>query len=355
MRIALTTAAALLAATAMAAGPVAAAPASPPPPQATRPSPAVPTTPGELVAWAKDHPRQSAIVVWREGDRRPLLSLGAERRMPLASTRKVLILLAASRAAVGGRLDLTAPVPQAELDRWYLPGTDGGAHPAALEAYGDDWTVRTALQAMITFSDNAAADWLLARVGGPAVVDRLVHRLGLRQQDPIWSLRGEYLAWASEPRAWLAASPQRRQAIATRLARTSSGPVPLDRFPGADEQRRLALASVRGSMGEWALLTRFIHRRAVAGDDAARLATEVLSWPLADPANADAFDVFATKGGAFVGVVTEATAIRAKGGRTYYVAQAYRALPTAVEQQLRTTFLQQQLYLDLALGRFSLG
>ncbi|WP_370291555.1 serine hydrolase [Nocardioides sp.] len=327
----------------------AAAGARPATPPAAAAAPAVPTTPDELLEWARTHPRQSAIVVLRAGDRTPVISLGAHRRMPLASTRKVLILLAASEQVTTGRLRLTDRVPQAALDRWYLPGTDGGAHPAALAAYGDDWTVETALRAMIVQSDNAAADWVLDRVGGPRVVDRLTRRLGLHDQDPIWSLRGEFLAWSSHPVRWLHSAPVQRQRLATRLAAASRGPVDVA-LPTVRAQRRLALASVRGSMADWAQLMRRIDEGARAGDAAFELAERVLSWPLEDPANAEVLDFFATKGGALAGVVTEATAIRARGGRTLYVAQAYRALPPAVEEELRTRFLQQLLYVRLALG-----
>lgn len=36
--------------------------------------------------------------------------------------------------------------------------------------------------------------------------------------------------------------------------------------------------------------------------------------------------------------------------RPLYVAQAYRLLPPAVEEELRTRFVQQQLYVALATG-----
>lgn len=311
-------------------------------------TPAVPTTPAELLAWVRAHPRRASLVVL-DARGRPLVAQRPRRPMPLASTRKILVLAAAAEQVAAGRWDLDDEVAQGELDRWYLPGTDGGAHPAALEAYGTDWSLRTALDAMIVFSDNAAADVVLDRVGGPAAVDRLSRRLGLRDQDPIWSLRGEYLAWADEPRAWLAASPRRRQQIAGRLAAASQGPV-TPGLPSVAAQRCLPLASVRGSMLDFARLQRLGRRRAAAGDPAAGLAVDVLSWPRADPDTAAAFPVFATKGGAFAGVVTEATAIQAAGRRPIYVAQAYRLLPAGVEQRLRTDFLQQQLYVALAQG-----
>lgn len=315
---------------------------------AAAPASAVPTTPAELLVWIRRHPRLASLVVLDEHGS-VLAAVQPRRPMPLASTRKVLILLAAAEQVAQGRLAVEDAVPLGELDRWYLPGTDGGAHPAALEAYGRTWTLRTALDAMIVQSDNAAADLVLDRVGGPVVVDRLVRRLALRDQDPIWPVRGEFLAWAHQPRAWLHATPEVRQRTARRLAAASRGPIGVT-LPSVAAQRRLTLASVRGSMADFARLQRMLQQRA-PHDDAAALAVDVLSWPRRQDAGTAAdFPVFATKGGALPGLVTEATAIRAAGRRTLYVAQAYRLLPPAVEEELRATYLQQQLYVALAVG-----
>lgn len=311
------------------------------------------TTSADLLAWAEAHPRRAAVVVLSGDDPDPAIASSADRPMPLASTRKVLVLLAATRMVSAGRLDLDAPVPLADVERWYVPGTDGGAHPAAVADLGEEWTVRTALDAMITYSDNAAADWLLDEVGGPAAVDALARDLGLSGQDPTWSFLGEYLAWARQPDRWLAASPAQRQRIAGRLAARTTGPVTLGPID-LTRQRSLALASVRGTARDLAGLMRRVDRSADAGDEAYVLARDVLSWPRQDPDVAAAFPTFATKGGAFVGVLTEVTAIRARGREPVYVAQLYRALPPALEQHLRQTFLQQTLYVDLALGRLPL-
>lgn len=311
------------------------------------------TTSADLLAWAEAHPRRAAVVVLSGDDPNPAIASSADRPMPLASTRKVLVLLAATRMVSAGRLDLDTPVPLADVERWYVPGTDGGAHPAAVADLGEEWTVRTALDAMITYSDNAAADWLLDRVGGPRVVDALARDLGLRGQDPTWSFLGEYLAWARQPDRWLAASPAQRQRIAARLAARTTGPVTLGPID-LTLQRSLALASVRGTARDLAGLVRSVDRSADAGDEAYALARDVLSWPRRDPDVAAAFPTFATKGGAFVGVLTEVTAIRAAGRDPVYVAQLYRALPPVLEQHLRQTFLQQTLYVDLALGRLPL-
>lgn len=104
-------------------------------------------------------------------------------RQPLASAVKVVHLAAYARAASSGRIDPNEQVPLLEWERWYVPGTDGGAHPAALTRLGipNDGTSATDLAAtvriddmvtaMIRESDNAVPDYLRFRLGDDALVD----------------------------------------------------------------------------------------------------------------------------------------------------------------------------------------
>ena len=59
-----------------------------------------------------------------------------EERQPLASAVKVVHLAAYARAVAAGELSPDERVPLADWERWHLPGTDGGAHPRALERLG---------------------------------------------------------------------------------------------------------------------------------------------------------------------------------------------------------------------------
>ncbi|MDI9951641.1 serine hydrolase [Rhodococcus sp. IEGM 1305] len=57
--------------------------------------------------------------------------------------------------------------------RWYLPNTDGGAHPKALQRLGvtepdDTVTLEQMVTAMIQESDNAVPDYLRDRLGDAA-------------------------------------------------------------------------------------------------------------------------------------------------------------------------------------------
>ena len=158
------------------------------------------TDPSSLLDYLEQNQDQTGLVVLREGESEPVVSTSADELMPLASVRKVLILMAAAEGVVGGMLDPAEPVAVADVERWYAPGTDAGAHEAAVTELGASWTVQTAMQAMIMYSDNAATDWLLDRVGGTPTIDRVADAFGMTAQEPVWPGLGEVLAWDLEAR-----------------------------------------------------------------------------------------------------------------------------------------------------------
>ncbi|SNT52051.1 serine hydrolase [Rhodococcoides kyotonense] len=101
----------------------------------------------------------------------------------LASAMKVVHLSAYAKAVADGDVDPDEQVSLLDWERWYVPGTDGGAHPAALERLGIandgisatdlDATVRLddMVTAMIQESDNGVPDYLRYRLGDEALKD----------------------------------------------------------------------------------------------------------------------------------------------------------------------------------------
>jgi beta-lactamase class A len=236
-------------------------------------------------------------------------------------------------ALVASGADLTETVPRAEVERFVLSGLAYGADLDPVRP-----TLQQLLDAMISVSDNASADALLARVG-PRAADRWARRGGLAHEDPIMPLLGEFGSWGIDP-SWDRRSPAARAARAIRLARTETGTTV--RIPGVATQRRFARVSVRGTPAEWAGLMRTIGRR---GDPALVAA---LDWPRRAPAVAADYDRYLAKGGNLPGVITEAQYLRPAGGTGTAAALFFRDLPADVERVLTTQFPQQELLRRIA-------
>lgn len=137
----------------------------------------------------------------------PVILFNPDQKMPLASTFKIVVLAAYAREVTAGRLNPDQQVSVEDWERYYLPGTDGGAHPAALKSLGIPSdpkgfvTNRTATvklddlaRVMIRFSDNAATDYLMARVGRKTL-ESVIKQGGLKGQDVPQPILGTFLLW----------------------------------------------------------------------------------------------------------------------------------------------------------------
>ena len=94
-----------------------------------------------------------------------------------------------------------------QWDRYYLKGTDGGAHIEALSELGlpetpedtpnnSTVTLDQIVRAMMRYSDNAATDYLRDRLG-EAALEATIEEAALTEQQPIRSILGEFLSFAN--------------------------------------------------------------------------------------------------------------------------------------------------------------
>ena len=119
---------------------------------------------------------------------------------------KILVLAAYADAVANGEIDPGERVPIADVERYYLPLTDGGAHGTGLKSVGlrsdkngfaRDQAATIALDdlagIMIHFSGNAETDYLIARLG-PDKIASVVQKAGLERHTPIGLTLGPVLA-----------------------------------------------------------------------------------------------------------------------------------------------------------------
>ncbi|MEV1294540.1 serine hydrolase [Pseudonocardia sp. NPDC049635] len=159
----------------------------------------------------------------------------ADEISPYASASTVVHLATYARIVADG-FPADVPVPVAEWERWYVPGTDGGNHQRALAAVGatpeSTVTWDDVVAAMLHHGDEAAADLLRETVGDGPLSEAAaaggmagyelpcfageVLRSWSAPVDPA-TRRADALAAGQE----YAASPQRRAEVAERMAAPS--------------------------------------------------------------------------------------------------------------------------------------
>jgi hypothetical protein len=184
-----------------------------PAPRAQRPDL---STPEGVLSYVLSHRDDAALVAYSVNadgtiDKRDtVLWHNADRPMPLASTIKVITLATYARAVVDGQLDPAEQVPVTDWEKFYLPARDGLAHPNALENYfglpTDDFgfavdrgaavSLDDLVAVMLQFSDNAAADYLLDRLGA-ATFRATIRAARLTGQELPQSISGVFLSWVN--------------------------------------------------------------------------------------------------------------------------------------------------------------
>lgn len=288
-------------------------------------------TADEVVRYLEAHPDRYALAAWDVGSEDAGLFHDADRSWPLASTVKVIPLALASEEIAAGRWSVELPTP--EVESFYLPGTDGDAH---LRGNADGGTAKLggAIHSMIRFSDNAATDAILFRLGR----DRLTStEPGLPTPHP---LSGSMLlasrGWADdggvEDAAWQAAR------------HLSEGPAPEPSISIAVQEKMVREFDNRGTTRAFARLMERLFT-----DDTQRFATarEALSWPMEFESNRRDFEVIATKGGSLVTVLTSVSFAKTKTGQRRVVALFLHDLPFATWATLSQSFAHQQLEREL--------
>jgi beta-lactamase class A len=159
-------------------------PAATPPPAAPVPTP-VPTAtplseelrlaklPNQLQAIADDAPGTLGIALY-DPYRDARIAIRGDRMFPLASVFKLAVAVTAYRLADQHKLDLNERVSVAAADLRHGASPIADAHPRG----NVDYTLWELVRAMLVDSDNTACDVVLREIGGPAVVQAMMARLG---------------------------------------------------------------------------------------------------------------------------------------------------------------------------------
>ncbi|WP_241385567.1 serine hydrolase [Rhodococcus sp. CH91] len=307
------------------------------------PPAADPSTAAGWIGWIAEN-RDSVALVVGDGNG-TVYEHRADEQQPLASAVKVVHLAAYARAVAAGELSPDERVPLADWERWYLPGTDGDAHPRALERLGvsgPDATVTLdeMVSAMIRESDNAVPDYLRDRLGDDALREAAAQGGWDGFEPP--TMLGTMLAMfdrslGDSEASWDAA--RRYASDPARRAEIQQIPLTGDPFADIDRIQRF------GNTGSAADLTA-LHDAIADGSfgPGADLARAHLEWQPAPPG----FAGLGFKGGSLPGILTEAFALRRDDGTTATAVLLTSGMPEDDYAAALGSFAHQELLLTAA-------
>lgn len=120
--------------------------------------------------------------------------LNEDKIMPLASTVKIIVAIEFAKQASHKIFDENQNVSLKELHKYYIPNTDGNAHPNWIKyetqkgnIINDSVKLIDVARGMILFSSNANTEYLMDLLGADNVNNNL-KLLGLKKHTPIYPL-----------------------------------------------------------------------------------------------------------------------------------------------------------------------
>ena len=143
-----------------------------------------------VLNFIKENPNRTAIKLVRND------SLIAERNpnklMPLASTVKIILAIEYALQSSQGKINLQEEISIDELAKFYIPNTDGGAHPSWLKSVknkinDNQIPINEIAKGMIRYSSNANTEWLGNRLGLKNINNR-IDSLGIENHTEFYNI-----------------------------------------------------------------------------------------------------------------------------------------------------------------------
>ncbi|MCX6082428.1 MAG: serine hydrolase [Chloroflexi bacterium] len=319
------------------------------------------TSPTAVFQYIKTHPRDVAIVCLDPSKPQLGYFLNANEPFPLASTYKLVLLSAyANEVALGG-LDPKETLPISELEKYYLPGTDGGAHLEFIKSLGTSRTsvnLDEVVDAMSTFGSNAATDYLISRLK-KTDFPNLFKRLGLTQTSQPTSFLGLYLFINNHETGLYAEeqlSPEEIRAEQSRLAdlfvndpdwrKTEIEFItkPTNAAPLFVQKQVVSSFGVNGSANDISRILLAVYgNSSVFSSQEQTIMRNHLEWPMRhNPEKTKDFKVLASASGAWPAVLTSAWFAQTQNANARVLVVLYRNIPDDFWNTWISTFSHQQ-------------
>lgn len=315
-------------------------------------------------------PGNVSLVAYRVGDEANGIYLNADTPMPLASVVKIVYAIAYVRAVENGELDPTTVIPVADLDAFYLPGSDLNSHTLALRELevdgklvddGNGVLLRDVPWMMMRHSSNAATDYLHVLLGQERIEQTIID-LELTPHSAPCPFIGRFLLMGNHTRTnsdriafdELIADPNRYAGDVALLTDTFSQDTA---FRSAESRwgrpnpnpRTQELYTDAWDTRSTARVYADLMARIAAGDLGSpygnALLRSYLDWPLeAYPRNQELFSAVGYKGGTLPGVLATVYYGYPWGSaEPIVVALFYRDLPLRTYQQWRRSLPHDEL------------
>ncbi|UKT63776.1 serine hydrolase [Pedobacter mucosus] len=305
----------------------------------------------QVIKFIKENPKKCSVYLIENG--KNTIKYNSSQLMPLASAAKTIIAIEFADQVASKKINPYTNIAVNDLAKYYLPFTDGGAHPAWLKSLGkkagDSVSLLAVAQGMIRYSSNANTEYLEDLLGLENI-NKSIKTINLKDHQPLYYFTAAALMTSAKPKdfdesAWLkklngmSIEEYRRKCdenhlklktdssfIKTLNANSLSGNI----------QKFWSDRLVSSTTETYALLMQKINSGTFFKKDVQQVLESVMEWPMLFTGNQQVFTHLGQKGGSTAFVLTDAFYATDKKGNTLSCAFFFNDL-TKEESNLITS------------------
>jgi D-alanyl-D-alanine carboxypeptidase len=280
-------------------------------------------------------------------------SLNENKLMPLASTVKIMVAIEFAQQVAHGMINENNYVPLSELDKYYIPNTDGNAHPTWLDyakknklLKGDSVKLVDVARGMIIFSSNANTEYLMDLLGFDSVKENIA-LFGLKQHTAIYPLVGSLFLYQVPKKSTEAKLLKELSGYSDKKYSMAAYDYHLDLKEDSSLKQKyrpedfsLKLQKMwsdrlpASTTKEYVQVVQALNKREVLDEGAFFTLAEVLEFPMESKAFQSVFKHYGVKGGSTGFVLTHVIYLTLKDGTRMELAIFFNNLKPEEEQKL---------------------
>lgn len=284
-----------------------------------------------IIRFIKDNPQKASIVLIENS--KELLNFNGNYLMPLASAAKTIIAIEFSNQVASKKLDANQNIAISDLNKYYIPLTDRGAHLAWLKSLkkeiGDSVSLLQIAQGMIRFSSNANTEYLEDLLG-LSNINRNIKTLKLKQHSPYYYFTAGALMtclkpdglneneWAKQLEAMPMDGYMKRCEINHLKLKTDSTFIKTFHMANLPSsiQKIWSDRLVASTTADYASLMQKINSRNYFKPEIQHILDQIMEWPMLYQGNQAVFNHLGQKGGSTGFVLTDAFYATEKKGNS---------------------------------------
>jgi len=307
----------------------------------------------ELLKFIKANPQKASVCLIENGQ--TIVDFNSQQVMPLASAVKTIIAIEFAQQVAQSKINPNAKVALKELDHYYIPGTDGQAHPNWIRSLGlkqsDSTSLLEVAKGMIKFSSNANTEYLQDLLGLEAI-NKNIKKLGLKSHQPLYYFTAGAIMACLKPEGkneqeWIAELKAMPEAAYRTKCETMHRQLKNDitfrqRFSFANLsfaiQQVWSDRLVGATTANYAQLMEHIKNGKTFSPAVQSVLESILEWPMANKANTEIFTHLGQKGGSTSFVLTDAFYANTKKGESLACAFFFNQLNVEEQKLVSNAF-----------------